>query len=162
MLTEATLALAAHVGTDCAKRGLVIAGAESCTGGLIAAAITAINGSSAWFDRGFVTYSNESKIVMLGVRADTIAEFGAVSEQTAGEMALGALARSRASTAYAVTGVAGPTGGTVTKPVGMVCFGFATRHEIRTVRTVTQHFDGDRAIVRAQSVDFVLRTLLDA
>lgn len=106
-------------------KGIMIATAESCTGGMIAAAITDIPGSSAIFDRGFVTYSNAAKIAMLGVREDTLATHGAVSEPVAREMVAGALARSEASIAVAVTGVAGP-GGTDAKPEGMVCFGLAT------------------------------------
>lgn len=148
--------LATKLGERCVQSGVVIVGAESCTGGLIAATITAVAGSSAWFDRGFITYSNEAKMEAIGVDAATLAAHGAVSEQTASEMAQGALSRSAATVAYAVTGVAGPGGGTHDKPVGMVCFGFATR---ASVRTVSHHFNGDRASVREQSVEFVLREL---
>ncbi len=131
--------------------------AESCTGGLIAAACTDLAGSSAWFERGFVTYSNASKTDMLGVPADLIAQHGAVSEPVAAAMAQGALQRSRAHIAASVTGIAGPSGATAGKPVGMVCFGFATD---QGVHTETQYFAGDRAAVRLQAVGYVLQRLL--
>ena len=126
-MSRGTLAAATELGRVLEARGWRVATAESCTGGLIAGAITDIAGSSAWFDRGFVTYSNSAKEEMLGVRAQTLAAFGAVSEQTACEMAAGALARSGSDLAVAVTGIAGPTGGSADKPVGMVCFGWAKR-----------------------------------
>ncbi len=157
MLDSSTLELAAQLGVQCTRSKIIVSSAESCTGGLIAAAITSVSGSSQWFDRGFVTYSNEAKMQMLGVDAKTLEIFGAVSEQTAGEMARGVLANSRATMAFSVTGVAGPTGGTATKPVGMVCFGFAT---LSSVETMTQHFTGDRENVRAQSAVFVLQKML--
>jgi nicotinamide-nucleotide amidase len=156
VIPDLWLELAASLGERCIASETVLAGAESCTGGLIAATITSVSGSSAWFDRGFTTYSNDAKIAMLGVREATIRALGAVSEETASEMARGALANSNATLAFSVTGVAGPSGGSVSKPVGMVCFGFATKSE---VRAVTQHFDGDRAAVREQSVEFVLHEI---
>ncbi len=113
--------LARRLGECLAARGWMLATAESCTGGWIAAAVTAIGGSSAWFDRGFVTYSNDAKVDMLGVSPHTLATHGAVSEETVREMAAGALARSRAQLAVAVSGIAGPSGGTAAKSVGMVC-----------------------------------------
>ena len=113
----------------CSERRILIATAESCTGGMIAAAITDVPGSSAAFDRGFVTYSNEAKQDMLGVTSDTLQKFGAVSEQTAIEMAEGALKNSRASIAVSVTGVAGPGGGTPDKPVGLVHLGLASTNK---------------------------------
>src|SRR5215212_9301448 len=119
--------LADEVGRRLKARGGMIATAESCTGGWVAQELTAIAGSSAWFDRGFVTYSNEAKQEMLGVRAETLARHGAVSEETAAEMARGALERSRGSFALAITGIAGPTGGTAAKPVGTVCFAWALK-----------------------------------
>ena len=143
-------ALARRVGEALAARGWRLASAESCTGGWIAEAVTAISGSSAWFDRGFVTYSNEAKMEMLGVSAQTLAEQGAVSETTVREMAEGALARSLADVAVAVSGVAGPTGGTAAKPVGMVCIAWAAR--AAPTRGLTIHFAGDRAAVRRQTV----------
>ena len=141
--------LAKRVGERLAASGQVLAIAESCTGGWVAQAVPAIAGSSGWFDRGFVTYSNDAKQEMLGVRADTLARHGAVSEQAAREMAQGALARSKATVALAVTGVAGPGGGSAEKPVGMVCFAWASG---QTIRAETIHFSGDRESVRRQSV----------
>jgi nicotinamide-nucleotide amidase len=140
-------------------RGGMIVTAESCTGGWVAQELTAIAGSSAWFDRGFVTYSNEAKQEMLGVRAQTLKEHGAVSEQTAIEMAQGALERSRASVALAITGIAGPAGGTPAKPVGTVCFAWATKG--RPARAETKRFSGDREAVRRQSVEYSLATVLE-
>lgn len=130
-------------------RGWLLATAESCTGGWVAEAITAISGSSEWFDRGFVTYSNEAKTEMLGVPEATIREFGAVSEETARAMAEGALANSRAGIAVSITGVAGPSGGSLRNPVGTVCFGWAVKGSVRTERMA---FSGDRDAVRRQSV----------
>jgi nicotinamide-nucleotide amidase len=153
---ESIEALAIELGKRCVQSKSVLAGAESCTGGLIAGAITCVSGSSAWFDRGFVTYSNEAKMELLGVSAATLEAFGAVSEETALEMAHGALNRSGATHSFSVTGVAGPTGGSAAKPVGMVCFGFADRNR---VETTTKHFRGDRAAVREESVRFVLMEL---
>jgi nicotinamide-nucleotide amidase len=157
-MTIPTLALAQRVGRALAARGAMLVAAESCTGGLIAGAITDVAGSSAWFERGFVTYSNDAKIEMLGVRAATLARYGAVSEPTAAEMAAGALAHSRSAWAVAVTGVAGPDGGTAAKPVGMVCFGWAQR--FGPAQTATHHFPGDRAAVRAATVEAALMGVL--
>ena len=153
------VALATKLGAALLRRGLAVATAESCTGGLIAGAITDVPGSSAWFERGFVTYSNAAKTEMLGVRPGTLEAQGAVSEATAAEMAAGALARSRAGLAVAVTGIAGPDGGSEAKPVGTVSFGWARR--AGAVDTQTCRFDGDRAAVRAATVDAALRGLLD-
>ena len=139
-------------------RGGMIVTAESCTGGWVAQALTAIAGSSAWFDRGFVTYSNDAKQEMLGVRAETLKKHGAVSEETAREMVQGALARSRGTLALAITGIAGPAGGTAEKPVGTVCFGWATKHG--PIRAETKHFPGDREAVRRQSVEYSLAGVL--
>ena len=157
-LFDEWLKLAEHIGKVCIDEKRVIVGAESCTGGLIAAVLTSVSGSSAWVDRGFVTYSNEAKMEMLGVQAATLEKFGAVSEETAREMAAGALRHSRATMAYSVTGVAGPTGGSASKPVGMVCFGFAGA---QGVSSYTVHFKGDRSAVREQSVNFVLGKLAE-
>lgn len=145
------------LGARMQERGLVACTAESCTGGMVAAAITDIAGSSSWFDRGFVTYSNEAKQELLGVRPATLALEGAVSEATAAEMVAGALARSHADVAVAVTGIAGPGGGTAAKPVGMVCFAWLRRG--REVRVATHHFDGDRTAVREASVMVALAGL---
>lgn len=144
-------ALAVRFIAACRAAGIMAATAESCTGGLIAAAITDISGSSAVLDRGFVTYSNEAKMEMLGVAPATLDEHGAVSAQTAHEMAAGALARSRAAIALAVTGIAGPGGGTAQKPVGLVWFGIAV--DGREVRTESRVFaDHGRAVIRAETV----------
>jgi nicotinamide-nucleotide amidase len=142
--------LARVLGERMSARGWTCATAESCTGGLVAGAITDIAGSSSWFERGFVTYSNEAKQESLGVPATTLAQHGAVSEATARAMAEGALAHSRAHLAVAITGVAGPGGGTPGKPVGMVCFAWALRGA--DVRACTRHFTGDRAAVRRAAV----------
>ncbi len=152
-------ALARRVGARLKARGLELATAESCTGGWIAQAVTSVPGSSEWFDRGFVTYSNESKKELLGVRAGTLSRHGAVSPEAAKEMAAGALARSRAQVAVAVTGVAGPTGGTKEKPVGMVCFAWSRKG--RVPESVTRRFSGGRESVRRQSVIVALQGLLE-
>ena len=139
------------------KKRWYLATAESCTGGMIAAACTDLAGSSAWFERSFVTYSNAAKTELLGVAADLIAQHGAVSEAVARAMAQGALAKSRAQVAVSVTGVAGPTGGSASKPVGTVWFGFATP---AGVVTETRLFAGDRAAVRQATVLHALRRLI--
>ncbi len=152
--------LAAALGALCAARGVRVVTAESCTGGLIAGAMTAVAGASVWFDRGFVTYTNAAKQSMLGVREETLQEFGAVSEEVATEMALGAIAHSGAQLAVSVTGLAGPGGGTPEKPVGTVCFGFAqSLTGFPQCTAVVKHFTGDRAAVRRQSVCFALSEL---
>lgn len=139
------------------SRGLMMATAESCTGGLIAGACTDISGSSDWFERGFVTYSNAAKHELLGVPEALIEQHGAVSEPVARAMAAGATTRSHAQLAVAVTGVAGPTGGSAEKPVGTVWFGWATP---QGVFTELQRFDGDRAAVRQATVRHALAGLL--
>jgi nicotinamide-nucleotide amidase len=116
------IALSESLGAACRQRRLLLATAESCTGGWAAQVITHTAGSSEWFERGFVTYANEAKVEMLGVRPETLQEFGAVSQETAGEMAVGALKNSKAMFSLAITGIAGPTGGSPGKPVGTVCF----------------------------------------
>ena len=136
---------------------LTLATAESCTGGLIAAACTDLSGSSAWFERGFVSYSNHAKADMLGVDAGLIERHGAVSEEVARAMAHGAVAHSRAQIAVAVTGVAGPTGGSRDKPVGTVWFGWNIKGQLYSG---VRHFDGDRAAVRAATVRHALQQLL--
>src|SRR5215831_8611511 len=142
--------LARRVGSRLKRRGLKLATAESCTGGWIAQAVTSVAGSSEWFERGFVTYSNAAKKELLGVRSRTLSRYGAVSEEAAREMASGALKRSRAQVSVAVTGVAGPGGGTRAKPVGMVCFAWATKRG--GARSATRRFRGGRESVRRQSV----------
>ena len=139
------------------QQGRMMATAESCTGGLIAGACTDLSGSSNWFERGFVTYSNAAKIELLGVDAALIAAEGAVSEPVARAMAEGAVAHSQAQVAVAVTGVAGPTGGSAEKPVGTVCFGWSVAGRVHTER---RRFGGDRAAVRAATVQHALQTLL--
>jgi nicotinamide-nucleotide amidase len=139
------------------SRGWMLATAESCTGGMIAAACTDLSGSSNWFERGFVTYSNEAKTEMLGVDAGLIAQHGAVSEVVARAMAFGAVRQSRATVSVAVTGVAGPTGGSDAKPVGTVWFGFMVDG---ILSSETRRFDGDRAAVREATVRHALERLL--
>jgi len=144
-------ALAVRFIDACKAAGIMAATAESCTGGMIAAAITDIAGSSAVLDRGFVTYSNDAKVDMLGVSAATLDAHGAVSEQTALEMAAGALARSHAGVALAVTGIAGPDGGSAEKPVGLVWFGVAVAG--RPAVAQSRVFDNrGRAFIRAETV----------
>lgn len=151
--------LAAQVGELLKSHGLMLATAESCTGGGVAQAITEIEGSSAWFERGFVTYSNYSKQQMLGVREATIRQHGAVSEMTVREMVEGALQHSNAQVALAVSGIAGPGGGSPDKPVGTVWFAWGIKQgEIRAQRF---QLDGNRAEVRAQSVLIALQGIAD-
>ena len=150
--------LSARVGAALLARGWMLATAESCTGGLISGAVTDSAGSSAWFDRGFVTYSDAAKRELLGVPADCLERFGAVSEPAARAMADGAIARSAATIAVAVTGIAGPGGATPGKPVGMVCFGWSIRGGPTEV--VTVRFPGDRAAVRAATVRHALEGIL--
>lgn len=151
--------LAEKVGVGLKAANLLVACAESCTGGWVAQAITAVAGSSDWFDRGFVTYSNAAKHELLDVTTETLDDHGAVSEETARAMAMGALAHSRADIALAITGVAGPTGGTPAKPVGMVCFAWARRNGATDAKTL--HFTGDREQVRRQSVIAALEGVLE-
>ena len=157
-MSAATLDLATRLGALLAQRNWRVATAESCTGGLLAGAITDVAGSSGWFERGFVTYSNEAKIEMLGVAVGTLATDGAVSEPTAREMASGALQRSGADLAIAVTGVAGPSGGSAAKPVGLVCFGLGDRGG--TVESWTERFAGGRDAVREAAVIRALEALI--
>jgi nicotinamide-nucleotide amidase len=140
------------------QKGWMLATAESCTGGMIAAACTALAGSSQWFERGFVTYTNEAKQQMLDVPAALIAEHGAVSESVARAMAEGAVRRSAAQVSLAVTGVAGPTGGSADKPVGTVWFGW---HAAGRTHSQMRRFDGDRAAVREAAARHALTRLLE-
>jgi len=148
--------LAWETGRLLLEKGLSMTAAESCTGGWIAKLMTDISGSSAWFERGFVTYSNESKMDLLGVREDTLALFGAVSEQVALQMAQGALSNSCAHLSVAVTGIAGPTGGSRHKPVGTVWFAWAHGQSLLAERC---WFAGDRDQVRRQAVRYALKRL---
>ncbi|TPG23096.1 CinA family protein [Variovorax guangxiensis] len=149
-------ALAAAVADRLQRRGWMLATAESCTGGLIAAACTELAGSSAWFERGFITYSNEAKAEAIGVDVALLAAHGAVSEPVVRAMTQGAITHARAQVALAVTGIAGPTGGSPDKPVGTVWFGWSVGGVVRTER---RRFDGDRATVRAATAQHSLQTL---
>ena len=150
--------LAQSVGNALKTQGLKLATAESCTGGWVSMALTAVAGSSDWFERGYVTYSNAAKREDLGVAEATLARHGAVSEQTAREMAAGALKKGGARVALAITGVAGPTGGTPAKPVGTVCFAWTDGSKMVSE---TKRFDGDRERVRRQSVERSLQGILE-
>jgi nicotinamide-nucleotide amidase len=158
MADDELLTLSEKLGHALKRRGFMLALAESCSGGMAAQYMTAVAGSSAWFDASFVTYSNQAKTRMLGVSPETLAQHGAVSEQTALEMALGALAHSQADLAAAITGIAGPDGGSVDKPVGTVSFAWARNDGIQ--QTVTYQFSGNREMVRKESVKTVLEGLL--
>lgn len=138
--------------------GQTVTCAESCTGGLLSAELTKLPGSSAWFHAGFVTYSNEAKQQLLGVKDNTLAFYGAVSEETVREMALGALIAAKADLALSISGIAGPTGGSEEKPVGTVWFGLAAKQRIWAK---TALFDGDRDSIRAQAVQFALDFLCE-
>ena len=159
MASDALMTLGVLVGGRLKAAGELLATAESCTGGWVAQTVTAVAGSSEWFERGFVSYSNASKQELLGVRRETLERHGAVSEETACEMARGALAASRGTLALAITGVAGPSGGTPAKPVGMVCFAWASKDG--AVRSETRHFTGDREQVRRQSVMRALQGVVE-
>ena len=146
----------------CISQQLQIATAESCTGGLVAKQITDLSGSSQWFERGFVTYSNLAKQEMIGVDAALIKKWGAVSEPVASAMAEGALLHSSADYALSITGIAGPGGGSAEKPVGTICFAWSYRNKQKTrfhTKVITRRFSGDRPAVRKQSADFALTTL---
>jgi nicotinamide-nucleotide amidase len=154
MADDALLKLSIELGIALQKRHWSLALAESCTGGWASQVVTASKGSSTHFERGFVTYSNLSKTEMLGVSEKTLETHGAVSEETAREMAAGALSHSNAQISAAITGVAGPDGGTPDKPVGTVCFAWATIDGV--LKSETRHFEGDREAVRYQSVQTAL------
>ena len=150
--------LAVQVGQALKGQGWMLVTAESCTGGWVGEAVTMVSGSSEWFERGFITYTNVAKQEMLGVKAATLEANGAVSEPTVLEMVTGALAHSHGHIAVAVSGVAGPTGGTPAKPVGTVCLAWGIRGVEPTA--VTRHYAGDREAVRRQSVVEVLEGVL--
>lgn len=158
MMDEEFAALSDAVGAACRTSGHVIVSSESCTGGWVAEVLTATAGSSGWFDCGFVTYSNAAKQRLLDVPVELLAAHGAVSEPVALAMVRGALARSAATIALSVTGIAGPGGATSGKPVGTVCFGWAVKGGVE--RSETRHFDGDRETVRRLSVRHTLTVLL--
>ena len=162
-IADLIVALSRDLGTRLLGQHLTIATAESCTAGGIAYAITQTPGSSQWFDRSFITYSNASKQQMLGVSTAYLRDFGAVSEPVARAMALGALTQSQAQITVAVTGVAGPDGGTPEKPVGTVCFAWAIKRDPSSapwVRTATRRLSGDRAAMRTQSIIEALEGLI--
>ncbi len=150
--------LAKKLGVTLKKKKLLIAVAESCTGGMLATTITDVPGSSAYFERGFVSYSNVAKTELLAVKELSLKKFGAVSEKVAGEMAIGVLKYSHAELALAITGIAGPTGGTKSKPKGMVCFALAYKGV--PPKTITAYFQGGRDAIRMQAVEFALKWLL--
>ena len=156
--------LTSAVATAFSQRGWTLAVAESCTGGLLAASLTDLAGSSQWFERGYVTYSNAAKVSCLQVSPMLIEAEGAVSEAVASAMALGAQLSSGVTAAISMTGIAGPGGGTAEKPVGTVCFGWALERgdASNQITTTTAHFVGDRQSVRQQAVVFALRGLLQA
>lgn len=161
VLKSDCLHLASDLGDALKARHLKLTLAESCTGGMVAEHITAIAGSSAWFDYGFITYSNDAKAHLLNVFLQTLQQFGAVSEHVALEMATGALAKSQANIAASITGIAGPDGGSQEKPVGTVCFGFALKNPLKTLtESDTQHFSGNRESIRLQSTQYALKKLL--
>jgi len=150
--------LAGEVAALLADKKITVAVAESCTGGALCQALTDIPGSSAWFDRGFITYSNQAKVEMLGVSPALLEQYGAVSFETARAMVEGVHGRSQAELAIAITGIAGPDGGTAEKPVGTVFFGIGQKGQ--AVKIDKRRFKGDRGEVRARSVEFVLKALL--
>ncbi|PPC88693.1 MAG: damage-inducible protein CinA [Methylotenera sp.] len=160
--------LAETLGAALKTRGFVLILAESCTGGMVAEAVTSVAGSSAWFDRAYVTYSNQSKIELLNVLSETLDEYGAVSEQTAAEMALGCINKAcltkvrlhdrKSLIAGSITGIAGPNGGTAGKPVGTVCFAWASSDS--PVETQTKVFSGNRQQIRQQATVFMLENLI--
>ena len=151
--------LAAELGDKLIARGWMLATAESCTGGWAGQLLTSLPGSSQWFERGFITYANAAKIEMLGVPAEVIDKYGAVSEETASAMAPGALAHSHAQATLAISGIAGPGGGTPQKPVGLVCYGWALADG--TVMSSTCRLDGDREEIRSRAVAAARRGLIE-
>ncbi|MGV8991852.1 MAG: CinA family protein [Thiobacillus sp.] len=151
--------LAAELGDKLKARGWMLATAESCTGGWVGQRVTAQPGSSEWYERGFITYTNNAKIEMLGVPGELLAMHGAVSEEVTSAMAAGALAHSHAQAALAISGIAGPGGGTPQKPVGLVCYGWAL--EDGTLMSSTCRLGGDRDEIRSRAVAAALRGLID-
>ncbi len=158
MMNQHLAALTQKLAAQLSQNELKICTAESCTGGLIAKTCTDLAGSSDWFDRGLVTYSNQAKVELLGVSAETLQHHGAVSQQTVREMVQGAHSRSAVDVAIAVTGIAGPGGGSTEKPVGLVWFGFAVGADIRCEQ---QLFSGNRDQIRMQSTAYALSRIID-
>ena len=160
MITDQKLLLLANeLGDSLMQRGIMLVSAESCTGGWVGQTITAIAGSSRWYERGFITYSNLSKQEMLGVDEQILNKFGAVSEQIASEMAAGAISHSSAQFSIAVTGIAGPGGATEGKPVGMICHGWAIKDSL--VKSAVCMLEGDRESIRKQAVAIALQGAID-
>lgn len=155
--TYSTADLAFQIGEKLKAKNWQLATAESCTGGLVGKLITDIAGSSAWYTCGWITYSNQAKMRLLQVLPETLETYGAVSEQTAREMVLGALGNSDAHLAVSITGIAGPTGGSAEKPVGMVCFAWATQESLQSS---TQYFQGNREQIREQAAHYALSGLV--
>jgi len=151
--------LAAELGEKLLARGWMLATAESCTGGWVGQLLTSLPGCSHWYERGFITYANAAKVEMLDVPEEILATHGAVSEQTAAAMAAGALKHSHAQATLAISGIAGPGGGTRQKPVGLVCYGWALADG--TVMSSTCRLDGDREEIRSRAVAAALRGLID-
>jgi nicotinamide-nucleotide amidase len=158
-----TLDIAKEVSKLLIARGWTLALAESCTGGLVCAALTDLPGSSDWFERGYITYSNQAKSECLGVPTETIESFGAVSEQVAKAMSEGAHKNAGVNVAVSITGIAGPAGGSIEKPVGTVCFGWTIQQENLVGITIckTMQFSGDRQAVREQARDYALSELIE-
>ena len=158
-----TLDIAKEVSKLLIARGWTLALAESCTGGLVCAALTDLPGSSDWFERGYITYSNQAKSECLGVPTETIESFGAVSEQVAKAMSEGAQKNAGVNVAVSITGIAGPAGGSIEKPVGTVCFGWTITKENLVAMTIckTMQFSGDRQAVREQARDYALSELIE-
>ena len=158
-----TLDIAKEVAKLLIARGWTLALAESCTGGIVCAALTDLPGSSDWFERGYITYSNQAKTECLGVPAETIESFGAVSEQVAKAMSEGAQKNAGVNVAVSITGIAGPAGGSIEKPVGTVCFGWTITKENLVAITIckTMQFSGDRQAVREQARDYALSELIE-
>ena len=158
MRDEELEALSLQIAVELLARGWMLGTVESCTGGGVAQALTSVSGSSTWFERGLVTYSNQSKQDLAGVQTATLERHGAVSEETAREMASGLVVNSPVQVALSVTGIAGPTGGTAEKPVGMVCFAWVT--PVMPISSTTLYFEGDREEIRRQAVAAALSGLL--
>lgn len=158
-MNETITTIARDLGQALLAKKAFLSTAESCTGGWVAQAITAIPGSSMWFERGFITYSNLAKHEMLRVAEETLQKYGAVSEETAIEMAEGALAHSHADVSLSVTGIAGPDGGTSEKPVGYIWFAIAGNN--KATQAFQKTFGGDRQAIREQAVEMILHALLD-
>ena len=158
-----TLDISKEVAKLLIARGWTLALAESCTGGLVCAALTDLAGSSDWFERGYITYSNQAKTECLGVPTETIESFGAVSEQVAKAMSEGAQKNAGVNVAVSITGIAGPAGGSIEKPVGTVCFGWTIQQENLVGITIckTMQFSGDRQAVREQARDYALSELIE-